>query len=173
MFIYRFLYNRRYVNKDLLHFKTAARVLYIVANTIFGLFSLISFAAPAFELYNQYIVGFFVFTAAYLVIYLVLTESVIHPKYKGTAFMKLFSFYFLLEGLLNLVYFVVFLTAEDFGLHEKIACGVSLGVIAAAAALIYRFVAKPLLKQEKERIEIIPPEDAPPPPDEIFRGYGF
>lgn len=173
MLVYRFLYNRRYVNNNMLHFKTVARVLYILANTVFGLISLISFAAPAFELYNLYIIGFLVFTGAYLVIYLVLTESVVHPKYKGTAFMKLFSFYFLLEGLLNLVYFVVFLTAEDFDLHEKIASGVSLGVIALTAVLIYRFIAKPLLKQEKERIEIIPPEDTPSPPNEIFRGYGF
>lgn len=178
MFVYRYLYTRRFAKGDMLHFKTAARVIYIVANIVVGLFSLISFAIPEIAVYGSYIFNIIVYTAAYLLIYLVLKESVINPKLAGTAFMKLFTLYFLLEGGITFIYFIISLTVEGYSIHEKIASGVSLAVIAGLAAIIYKFVAKPLLKAEKEYIEIIPPrDDGGVPPDnnnnEIFRGYGF
>jgi hypothetical protein len=174
--VYRYMYNRGFVSGDAVHFKTAARVAYILANIIIGAFSFISYAAPDFFYYNQFIIRIIVYTAFFLAAYLAVKESIINPKLKGTALQRIITVYFAIEGALNILNFIIALTAEEKDTHAIIARGIALGVIALLAAGIYFLIIKPLIKQEKEYVEIIihrDTDDTPPPPDEVFRGYGF
>lgn len=172
--LYRYLFNRRYISANMPKFKTTARIFYSAANVVVGLFSLISFALPVFEVYNTQIISIFVYTTAYLAVYLVIKPTIINPKYVGTAFMKLFSFYFLLEGVVAGLNLILAATQQPGDIHTTIATAAALAVLATLGALIYKFVALPLKKEELGYIEPIPPQQPPTsPPDEIFRGYGF
>lgn len=172
--LYKYLYNRRYISANMPKFKTAARVFYSAANVVVGLFSLISFAAPVFDVYNTQVVSLVAYTAAYLAVYLAIKPTVINPKYVGTAFMKLFSFYFLIEGVFGGLNLILAATQQPNDMHTTISTSVAMAVLAALGILIYKFVALPLKKEELGYIEPTPPQQPPTsPPDEIFRGYGF
>jgi len=174
--VYNYMFRRQYVTAQPLHFKTAARIVFIVANSLSGLFELVGFLNEDFLYYSLYILDFIIYTGAFLTVYFILRESVLNPRWQGSSLRKLYSFYFLFKGFVGVTYMMFALTTEGVALHEKIASSVSLGVIAAAAFLIYRFVMIPALKKERDYIPV-PREthrdDGDSGNSEIFKGYGF
>lgn len=173
-FVYSYMYRRQYVAMEERRFKTAARVIFIIANSLNGVFGLLGFVDENFFYYNSYILRFVIDTGAFLLLYFVLRESVLNPRWQGTALKHLFSFYILLNGAMAAMYVIMSFTEEN-PLHEKIASQVSLGIIIAAGVLINRYVVKEALKKEREYIPV--PRERHDDDDgdsgEIFRGYGF
>lgn len=170
-FIYRSMYLRLHANSNIKYFKAVARVMFVLSNVIVGLYSLIYFKAPVLYAYGSYLLNFVVYTAAYSFAYLVVSQDVINPRYVGQAFMRLFTIYFVLLGVISLLELTLVIGNNSGGyvLHS-----LRVGIIVVSGVAVYLTIGKKMKLREKNYVEPPRPEDKPPlPPDEIYKGYGF
>ncbi|MFA5449714.1 MAG: hypothetical protein WC292_04685 [Clostridia bacterium] len=165
--VYRSLFLRRYTHSDPKSFKQTARVVYIAANAIIGLYSLLFFLVPEVYAFGVEFINFAVYTAALTFGYLIVSHTVIYPQFVAVAFKRLYTLYFVINGIFAVLSFITVVTGDNM-LHI-ISGAIDVAVIAALAIVINATVYKKLLEREKNYIIPTPP----PEDDEIYKGFGF
>lgn len=160
------------------YFYNAVRFTYAAYKLIVGLFSLTAVYAPIVYAYAYMWINFSVTTVFFTFCYLGIKQSCINDNYVFNTYSRLYSVWFIYQGIVCITDFLFTMTDKSYTSVEKISSGVMLGLVAVAAAVLYFTVYRRLKKeQEENRRNFIPPP--PPqstgkgPDDEIFRGYGL
>jgi hypothetical protein len=170
--VYNYMSGRQYVNMEQQHFKTTARLVFIFANSLCGLIGLLNFVNEDFLYYYSYIISFAIDTGALVLMYFIMRESILNPRWQGTSLKKLFYFYFFLNGFVTSFYVIMNFSMQS-SLHEIIASLVALALIALSGIAIYYLVVIGALKKERDFIPVPRENHDDDNDNEIFKGYGF
>lgn len=172
-------------NKNM--FYNAVRYTYAVEKLIVGLYSLTAVYAPEVYVYSYQWLDFILLTTLFSFCYLGLKERYVNDNYVFDIYARLYSIWFIYSGIVSVLDFLMTILDPTAPVSDIVATSVMLGLVAAAALILYFTMFKKLKQEQTEnRKRFTPP---PPPPfgqggfgqggpgkpddDEVFKGYGL
>ena len=162
------------------YYYNAVRFTYAVYKLIVGLYSLTAVYAPAAYEYAYSWLDFILITTLFTFCYFGIKEKCVNDNFVFNVYSRLYIIWFVYMGVVSVLDFMfVMIDGAMYAVSAKVSSGVLMGLVGAAALILY-FTAYRRLKKEQDdnRRNFTPP----PPPrqgpggrsdDEIFRGYGL